>query len=87
MFDPMTDRKVKLCEVAAQLAADGDVAPCAAARLAVAKELREKARFMRQAALRADKTVYMQRDRAHADELEQAAAKLEWEAKTCTATA
>jgi hypothetical protein len=86
MFDPMTDRKVQLCQVAAQMAADGSMPPCAAARLAVAQEYRRKAQELRVAASYADRAVYMRRDKAHADELDQAAAKLEFEAKSCTAT-
>lgn len=86
MFDPFTRRKILLCEVAAQLAADGDVSPCAAARLAVAQEMRAKAKHLQRAARRADKTVIMQRDLAHAAELEKAASRLEQDAKTCTTT-
>ncbi len=86
MFDPITDRKVELCMVAAQMAADGDVSPCAAARLAVAQELKEKASRLRYSAHQADRAVYTRRDLAHAAELEQAAQRLEFEAKSCTDT-
>ena len=87
MFDPMTDHKVALCEAAAQMAADGSMPPCAAARLAVAEEYRRKAQELKVTANYADRAIYVKRDKAHAAELEQAAARLEHQAKTCTATA
>jgi len=86
MFDPITDRKVQLCQVAAQMAADGDVSPCAAARLAVAQELKEKAARLRYSAHQAERAVYTRRDLAHADELEKTAQRLEFEARECTPT-
>ena len=87
MFDPIVQRKLELAQAAAQLAADGDVPPCAAARLAVAKELSARADAVYQRALRAPSLAAKEREQGYAQELRRTAAQLEHEARECTATA